>query len=228
MRYKLLFAGAAAMGLMLLMFSTLLFAVEGNLELMPFIFILLLAICTIVMGIVFFFAGDDAMRLAAYNFFKKKGGGFILEGYEDFTAKWGFHTKLPKKVEFETKQGQDEPEWAEATPRTKWHVRGSGVPIYFFFRGIPQNIDPFTDSPAVDSAGIINKVIIQTSLQSKIESMRQFLKDIGTDPKVIYMLLGAIILTLLVGIVSWNCFQVLAALAEKQGISVAEYTFLMG
>ena len=228
MKYKMLFAGASALGLMLLMFSTLLFAVEGALELMPFVFILVLSICTIVMGIIFFFAGDDAMRLAVYNFFKKKGGGFILEGYEDFTAKWGFHIKLPKKVFFEKKYGQDEPEWAEATPRTKWHVRGSGVPLYFFFRGIPQNIDPFTDSPAVDSAGIVNKAIILTSLQSKIESMRQFLKDIGSDPKVLYLLIGAVVAIVVVGIISWNTLQVLMALAEKQGINVAEYTFLVG
>ena len=228
MKYKMLFAGFSAIGLMILMFSTLLFAVEGAMEIIPFIFILLMSMSTIALGIIFFFAGDDAMRLAIYNFLKKKGGGFIFEAYEDRTAKWGFHRRLPKRVEYEKKKGQDEPEWSEATSVTNWHIRGSGVPVYFFFRGIPQNIDPYSSHEAVDSAEIINKVIIQTSLQSKIESMRQFLKDIGSDPKLLYLLLGAIFLMIVLGVISWNTLQVLLALAEKQGINVAEYTFLVG
>jgi len=227
MKYKLACAAMAVITAMVLMFASLLFFVEGTLDVAAFAMVAVLAAPTIALCVILFFAGDDAFRLAKYNFFKQKGGGMIVSGYEDKTIDFGFSTRLPRRVEFDCKKGQDEKNWSEALKRP-WHGRGTGVPWYFFFEGIPHNVDPFTNENLTDTTELLNKAIVLADMRGKIEAMRNLLKGIMSNPTFIGLLAGSIIAGGLAALMGYNCLQLLKALAVAQNINPSDYILLFG
>lgn len=226
LKHRLGFAAISAMGLMILLFSSLMFFVEGRIDLFSYVAILITGIGTVTMAILFFFAGDDALFLAKYNFFKKRGGGLVFEGYDDRTLKLGYKRNVPKKVDFEKSEGEDEPEWAEKVNKP-WYVRGTGIPVFFFWKGIPYNVSPFETYSETGAGELINKAIIRAKEQGKIESLRKFFDEIGADPKIFYMLCGVIFSLIILLLLLWNNFALAKAMAEKAGVKVAEHTFLL-
>ncbi len=227
--WKLFFAAFCATGAISIMFATLSFAVENLLSVEVFIAIFILSIMLVFSSIILFFAGNDAVQMAFYNFYKEKGGGLCFNLYPSSRRLiWGFYRQVPIRHFFEKRPGQDEPDWAEISTKP-WHTANSGTPAYFFREGVPYSIDPINEID-YDIGSLLNKTIVLSELRGKIDALRSFLKKLENlthNPKILVLIIITLIASAIAAFLCFNVLNLLIAIAEQQGLDPNKYVMLL-